>query len=141
MMLDKSNHRSDRQYVPVPTELLESIDGIPTWSDAVRVGNHVYCTGQVGWDKKTGRIVTGGFEAEAEKALKNLSDVLHRAGAEMKDVVIIRLYLKRTEDYAAFDRVYARFFPTHQPARVTVVVADLVDPGSSVDIEAHAIIR
>jgi 2-iminobutanoate/2-iminopropanoate deaminase len=139
--VDKSDHSSDKQYVPVPEVLLDSIDGLPTWSDAVRVGNHVYCTGQVGWDKKTGRIVDGDFEAEAQKALENVRDLLAQAGADLEDVVIVRVYLKRTADYAAFDRVYARFFSSHQPARVTVVVADLIDPGSNVDVEAHAIIR
>jgi 2-iminobutanoate/2-iminopropanoate deaminase len=131
---------SERQFVPVPEELLESIDGKPTWSDVVRVGQHVYATGQVGWDKTTGRMVDGGIEAQTRQAMHNLQDALARVHASLSDVVIVRVYLVHKDDHDRYDPVYHEYFPNNPPARVTVVVADLIDDGCLIDIEAEAVV-
>jgi 2-iminobutanoate/2-iminopropanoate deaminase len=130
----------ERRFVPVPGELLEAIDGMPTWSDAVRVGEHVYCTGQVGWDKRTGRMVDGGIQAQTRQALENLRAALEPVGAGLEDVVIVRVYLLDKEDHDRYDPVYREFFPENPPARVTVVVSDLCDDGCLIDIEAEAVV-
>lgn len=131
----------DRICVTLPAEFFATVQRAPTWSDAVRAGNQIFCTGQVGWDKKTGRMVEGGVEAQTRKALENLRDVLRRGGASLADVVMVRVYLLDREDHDRYDSVYKEFFPNDHPARVTVVVSDLIDKGSLIDIEATAIIR
>jgi 2-iminobutanoate/2-iminopropanoate deaminase len=128
----------ERTLVPVDPKLFEAIGGRPTWSEAVIVGELIWVTGQVGWDKKTGRVVDG-IEAQTEVALNNLAEVLDRAGSALENVILTRVYLTKREDYKNYDAVYQRFFPKNPPARVTVVVADNVDENALVDIEVVAL--
>ena len=114
--------------------------GAETWSDAVRVGDTVWVTGQLGWEKTTGCLIEGPVEAEIERALQNLGTVLASAGAGFADVVQVRAYLVRHDDYAVYDSLFARYFGTNRPARVTVVVAELIHH-ARFDIEAVAIIQ
>ena len=128
----------DSLHVPVSADLLASIGQPPAWSEAVRAGNHVYVTGQVGWDKRTGTMREG-IETQTRQALENLRDVLEQAGSSLADVVIVRVYLTDAADHDQYTAVYQDFFPEKPPARVTVVVHDLVDEGSLIDVEAEAI--
>lgn len=124
---------------PPPGVFLADGSGEPTWSDAVRVGDTVWVTGQLGWDKTTGRLVDGPFETEVDRALGNLADVLSAAGASLEDVVQVRAYLVRHDDYAAYDALFARHFGANRPARVTVVVSELIHH-ARFDIEAVAVV-
>ena len=129
-----------RVTVAVPESLLEELRQARTWSDAVRVGQMVFCTGQVGWNKETGQMAEGGIRAQTRLALENLREVLATAGASLTDVVMVRVYLLKKEDHNRYDAVYQEFFPEDPPARLTVVVEDLIDPDSVIDIEAVAIV-
>ena len=131
----------DHVNVAVPDSLLESLGQSRTWSDAVRVGQFVFCTGQVGWSKKTGQMARGGIEAQTRQALENLREVLATAGASLADVVTVRVYLLTKEDHDRYDPIYQEFFAEYPPARLTVVVKDLIDRDSLIDIEAVAIVR
>lgn len=106
----------------------------------MRVGDVVWVTGQLGWNKATGQLVEGTFEEEAELAFQNLGKVLAAAGATYADVVQARAYLVEHEDYAAYDTLFSRHFGPNRPARVTVVVAELIHH-ARFDIEAVAIIQ
>ena len=128
---------SDRLMVDVDPDLLGAIGAESKWSDAVVVGNLVFVTGQLGWDKKTGEFVEG-IEAQTELALQNLKTVLERAGSSLLDVVQTRVYLTEHDHYHRYEPIYARYFSTTSPARVTVVVADLIHH-ALFDIEAIAI--
>lgn len=125
---------------PPPGVFAPDGSGFPTWSDAVRVGDVVWVTGQLGWNKATGQLVEGTFEEEAELAFQNLGKVLAAAGATYADVVQARAYLVEHEDYAAYDTLFSRHFGPNRPARVTVVVAELIHH-ARFDIEAVAIIQ
>jgi 2-iminobutanoate/2-iminopropanoate deaminase len=127
----------NREVVPVDPRLFEAIGGRDTWSDANIAGDFIWITGQIGWDKSTGEIVDG-IEAQTERALENLKDVLHRAGSTLQDVVLTRIYLTEHDNYKRYDAVYQKYFPHDPPSRITVVVADNIDH-ALIDIEAVAI--
>jgi 2-iminobutanoate/2-iminopropanoate deaminase len=128
-----------RQFFPVNSELLEAIDARSAWSDAVSVGPFVFAAGQIGWDKRTGKMAEG-IEAQAAQALENIKDVLERAGATMADVVSLRSYLVDEDDYHRYEPIYQRYFPQNPPARVSIVVARNIH-GALVDFEVVAVKR
>jgi len=108
------------------------------YSQAIVTGELVFCAGQVGLDPTTGNLVEGGLEAQAERALKNLSAVLDAAGCSFADVVKTTCFLIDIDDFAAFNAVYARYMADPPPARSTFAVAAL-PKGARVEIEAIAI--
>lgn len=128
----------ERVYVPVEEELFAAIGSKSRWNDVVRVGNTLWVTGQLGWDKKTG-VLGETLEEQAELALENLKNALERAGAKMSDVVLTRVYLVDHDHYHRYEPIYARHFPDRQPARVSVVVAELIHH-ALFDIEAVAVV-
>lgn len=101
-------------------------DAIGPYSQAVQVGNTLYCAGQIGLDPATGALVDGGIEAETRRALENLQAILADAGFSMADVVQTNVYLADLDDYDAMNEVYASFFDeAAAPARAAVQVARL----------------
>ena len=109
---------------------------IAAYSQAIRSGDMVFCAGQLGVDPTTGELVDG-VEAQAERALKNLTAVLDAAGLSFDDVVKTTCFLADINDFAAFNAVYVRFMPDPPPARSTFQVAAL-PRGGLVEIEAIA---
>ena len=110
---------------------------IGPYAQAVVAGDLVFCSGQVGLDPASGRLVPGGVAAEAARALENLAAVLSAAGLGLGDVVKTTVYLVDLADFAAVNEVYARHFLAPYPARATVGVAAL-PAGARVEIEAVA---
>lgn len=109
---------------------------IGPYTQAIALDGFVFCSGQLGLDPVTGDLVDG-VEAQAERALRNLSAVLDAAGATMADVVKTTLFLADIDDFGAVNAVYARFMPDPPPARSTIQVAAL-PKGGRVEIEAIA---
>jgi len=107
------------------------------YAQAVAAGDLVFCSGQVGLDPASGRLVAGGIEAETARACENLAAVLAAAGLGLADVVKTTVYLADLADFAAMNAVYARHFSAPHPARATVQVAAL-PAGARVEIEAIA---
>jgi len=107
------------------------------YSQAIDAGDTVYCSGQVGLDPQSGELVTGGLEAQTERALRSLGAVLEAAGLGYADVVKTTCFLVDIGDFAAFNAIYARYFPEPPPARSTFAVAAL-PKGARVEIEAIA---
>ena len=112
---------------------------IGPYSQAVLVGNTVWCSGQIGIDPRTGLLVSGGAAAQMERALMNLSAVLEEAGAGLHSVVKTTIYLKSMADFPSVNDVYAKSFRASRPARSTVEVSAL-PKGALVEIEAIAVI-
>lgn len=98
---------------------------IGPYSQAIRVGNTLYCAGQIGLDPATGQLVEGGIEAETRRALDNQKAVLEAAGFTMGDVVQAQVFLADLNDYSAMNEVYATYFTESPPARAAVQVARL----------------
>jgi 2-iminobutanoate/2-iminopropanoate deaminase len=109
---------------------------IGPYSQAIRSGDMLFCSGQLGIDPATGELVDG-VEAQAERALRSLQSVLDAAGLGFDDVVKTTIFLADIGDFAAVNAVYARFMPDPPPARSTVQVAAL-PKGGRVEIEAIA---
>lgn len=112
---------------------------IGPYSQAIRVGDFVFCSGQLGLDPNTGNLVSGGVEAETRRALENLAAVLQAAGTSLERVVKTTVFLLDMNDFARMNAVYAEFFPANPPARSTIQVARLPRDGR-VEIEAIAVL-
>jgi 2-iminobutanoate/2-iminopropanoate deaminase len=106
------------------------------YSQAIRSGDLVFCSGQLGLDPATGELADG-VEAQAERSLRNLQSVLDAAGLGFDDVVKTTIFLADVNDFAAVNAVYTKFMPAPPPARSTVGVAAL-PKGGLVEIEAIA---
>jgi len=113
---------------------------IGPYSVAIRIGDLVFTSGQIGLDPGTGVLVPGGVEAETRQALTNLAHVLADAGSGLSQVVKTTVFLRDMADFAAMNAVYAEFFPENPPARSTVAVAAL-PKGAAVEIEAIACLQ
>jgi 2-iminobutanoate/2-iminopropanoate deaminase len=107
------------------------------YSQGISVDGFVFCSGQIGLDPATGELVSGGVEAEADRALRNLAAVLDAAGMTMSDVVKTTLFLADIGDFARVNDVYARHFADPPPARSTFAVGAL-PKGAQVEVEAIA---
>ena len=106
------------------------------YSQAIRVGNMLFTSGQLGLIPETGAFPEG-VEAQAEQSLKNLDAILEEAGYRKTDVVKTTVFIKDMNDFAAVNRIYAAYFGDHKPARSCVEVARLPKDGL-VEIEAVA---
>ncbi len=113
---------------------------IGPYSVAIRTGNLVFTSGQLGLDPHSGNLVPGGIENETRQALTNLRHVLADSGSGMPSIVKTTVFLKDMADFTKMNAVYAEFFPENPPARSTVQVAAL-PKGGSVEIEAVAILK
>ena len=102
---------------------------IGPYSQAVRAGGFVFCSGQLPVDPATGEMVTGDVRAAAARALDNLAAVLAAAGLELRDAVKVTVFLADMADFGAVNEVYAGYFPSDPPARACVQVARL--PGNA----------
>jgi 2-iminobutanoate/2-iminopropanoate deaminase len=111
---------------------------IGPYSQAIAGRGLVFCSGQVGIDVASGKLVEGGIEAQAERALRNLAAVLDAAGCSFGDVVKTTVFLADIGDFAALNGVYAKFMAEPPPARSTFAVAALPG-GARVEIEAIAL--
>src|SRR5271167_1120643 len=101
---------------------------IGPYSQAVRVGDTVFTSGQIALDPATGSLVTGGIREQTTRVLDNLTAVLSEAGLSMARVVKTTVFLKDMADFAAMNEIYARYFAPEgvvPPARSTVEVARL----------------
>lgn len=100
-------------------------EAIGTYSQAVKVGNTVYLSGQIPLDPETMTLVDGGFEAQAVQVFENLKAVCEEAGGSLDEVVKVNLYLTDLANFATVNEVMARFFNQPYPARAAVQVAAL----------------
>ena len=113
---------------------------IGPYSQAVRVGDFLYTSGQVGLDPATGALVEGGIDAQTTRVLENLKAVLEAAGVDFVHVVKTTVFLKSMGDFAAMNAIYGKYFAPEgvvAPARSTVEVARL-PKDALVEIEAIA---
>jgi 2-iminobutanoate/2-iminopropanoate deaminase len=108
------------------------------YSQAIGIGDLVFCSGQIGLDPATGNLVEGGIEAQTERVLRNLTAVLDAAGLGFADVVKTTIFLADIDDFATVNGIYGTYMPDPPPARSTFAVAAL-PKGAIVEIEAIAV--
>jgi len=105
------------------------------YSHAVRSGDWLFVTGQLGVDPKTGTLVAGGTVVQCRQVMQNLATVLRGAGTSLDRAVMARIYLTDFGDYEAVNAEYARHFtPGRLPARTTIGVTGLA-LGAAVEID------
>ena len=114
------------QKIPISTPNAPAAIG--PYSQAVRIGDLLYTSGQVALDPATGQVVAGGIEAQTVRVLENLKAVLEAAGTDLDHVVKTTVFLKDMNDFAAMNATYGRYLAPDgvvAPARSTVEVARL----------------
>lgn len=105
------------------------------YSHAVRSGGLLFCSGQIPLHPQTGELVGTSAAAQAERCLRNLESVCEAAGTALQRALRITIYITDLDAFGAVNEVYASFFPTEPPARVTVGVAAL-PKGAQVEMDA-----
>lgn len=113
---------------------------IGPYSQAIRAGNLLFCSGQIPIDPATGEFVSGGVAEQTEQVMRNLSAVLKAGQSSLKQVVKTTVFLADMDDFTAMNEVYGRFFGENPPARATVQAARL-PRDAKVEIEAIALIE
>ena len=108
------------------------------FSEAVRVGDTVYLSGQIGIDPKTGKLAQGGFKAEARQTLTNIKSTLTKYGYGTENVVKCLVMLTDINDFSAFNDIYTDFFKPPYPARSAFATSQLA-LGSLVEVECIAV--
>ncbi len=98
---------------------------IGPYSQAVVVGELVFCSGQIALDPHSGQVIAGGVEEQTRRALHNLEAVLVAAGSSLAKVAKCTVYLASMDDFPAVNAVYAEIFGGSRPARATVEVSRL----------------
>jgi reactive intermediate/imine deaminase len=109
---------------------------IGTYSQAIKVNNTVYLSGQIPLDPETMAIVEGGIEAEVSQVFRNLSAVCEAAGGTLKNIVKLNIYLTDLENFSVINSIMACYFDQPYPARAAIGVSEL--PKKS-DVEMDAI--
>ena len=110
---------------------------IGPYSQTVKFGNLLFCSGQIPLDPSTGEIVSGDIKAQTERVMNNIAAVLSAAGAGFDDVIKTTIYLVDMGDFASVNDIYGRRFQNHKPARSTVAVKGL-PRGALLEIEVVA---
>ena len=111
---------------------------IGPYSQGIKAGSLVFCSGQIPLDPSTGQLVTGDITAQTVRVMDNLGAVLAAAGCTFADVVRTTIYLTDLGQFGVVNEAYGRYFAQPFPARATVQVAAL-PKGAQVEIDAIAL--
>lgn len=111
---------------------------IGPYSQAVRVDNFLYTSGQIALDPQSGEFLSGEIEQETERTIENISAILKAGGLSLDNVIKTTAYLTDLSHFARMNHIYEKYFSGNKPARACVQVAAL-PKGAKVEIEAIAI--
>jgi len=117
----------------------EAPGAIGPYSQAVRIENLVYTSGQIAIDPRTGQFVDGDIAVQTELVLKNLKAILEAGGSSMASVIKTVIFLKDMNDFSTVNEIYGRYFSSSYPARSCVAVESL-PKGAKIEVEAVALI-
>lgn len=117
-----------------------AVDALPpnntTYSQAVRLGDMLFLSGQLGIDPATRRLVEGGIEGQTRQAIENIITVLTAAGSSLDRVAKVNIYIRDFSALPQMNKVYGPYFK-HRPAKTTVEITGL-DQGALIEIEVVA---
>jgi len=109
---------------------------IGPYSQAMRTGDLLFCSGQIPLDPSTGEIVKEDVEGQARRCLENLTAVCEAAGASLSNAVRCTVYLTDMGDFARVNEVYGQFFEGDDPPARVAVAAAALPKGADVEIDA-----
>jgi len=115
----------------------KSAPAVGPYNHAVRIGDLLFCAGQIPLDPVTGNLVSEGIKAQTARVLENIKTILEDQKLTFANVVKSTVYLTDLADFAGMNEVYAKYFMSDFPARSTVEVSAL-PKGASVEIEVIA---
>jgi 2-iminobutanoate/2-iminopropanoate deaminase len=121
-----------------PVSTVKAPAAVGPYSQAVKTGHMLFCSGQIGLVPETGKLAGDDIGSQARQALNNLAAVLEAAGFAPVDVVKTSVFLTDLNHFAVLNRIYADFFEPHKPARATVQVAAL-PLGALMEIDCIAV--
>ena len=125
-----------RQAVSAPN----AAKPIGPYSPAIRAGNLLFLSGQVGFDPSTGALVDGDISAQTDQVMRNITALLKAAGTDFAHVVRTTVFLADMGEFAKMNEVYARYVVDPPPARSTVQVARL-PRDARVEIDVIAVVE
>ncbi len=107
------------------------------YSQAIRTGNMLYCSGQISIDPKTNEIFTGDIQKQTEMVMENIRAVLTEAGLGFDNIIKTMIFITDMNDFSKVNEIYAKYFPENPPARSCVAVSTL-PKNVNVEIEVIA---
>ncbi len=110
---------------------------IGPYSQAIRAGEWLFVSGQLGLQPGTGELAGGGFAGQASQALVNLRSIIEAAGYRLTDVVSVDVFLTDISQFGVFNSMYEEFLSGHKPARAVVEVTRL-PRGAAIEIKCIA---
>jgi 2-iminobutanoate/2-iminopropanoate deaminase len=126
---------SEEDKVRETIETSEAPAAVGPYSQAVRSGDLLFCSGQVALDPSSGELVKADAAGQARRCLENLEALCRAAGTRLARAVRVTVYLADINEYASVNEAYSEFFETDPPARVAIGVAGL-PRGAAVEIDA-----
>jgi 2-iminobutanoate/2-iminopropanoate deaminase len=115
----------------------KSAPAVGPYNHAVRIGDLLFCAGQIPLDPATGDLVKGDIKTQTQRVLENVKAILEDQKLSFSNVVKSTVFLTNLADFAGMNEIYAKFFTTDFPARSTIQVAAL-PKGANVEIEVIA---
>lgn len=112
---------------------------IGPYSQAVKVGNLIFISGQIPIDPSSGNIVNGDIKEQTKRVLENIKGILESVGASLANVVKTTVFMIDLSEFSLMNEVYKDYFPEKPPARSTIQVSAL-PRGAKIEIEAIAIL-
>ena len=119
----------------ITTSEAPAADG--SYSQAIRIGNFVFCSGQIPLDPKTGEIVPGDVNAQTRRVMENIAAVLRAEGLNFGNIIKTTIFLTNLADFQTVNELYGSYFKSAPPARSTIQVAAL-PKGAAIEIEVIA---
>ncbi len=129
-----SEQTYDREIISSP----DAPAAIGPYSQAVRAGDTLYLSGQLGLDPVTGKMAGQDFESQARQAIKNQKAILKAAGFSLKDVVQCQVFVTDMNNYPAFNEIYKEYFTEDFPARAVLEVSR-IPAGGLIEIMMTAV--
>src|SRR6266478_5474284 len=117
---------------------LKAASAVGPYNQAVRIGDLLFCAGQIPIDFASGNLVSGDIKVQAERVLENVKAILDDQNLTFANVVKSTVFLTNLADFAGMNEVYAKYFTADFPARSTIQVAGL-PKGANVEIEVVAL--
>jgi len=115
----------------------EAPAAVGPYSQAIRIGNLVFCSGQIPLDPKSGKIVEGDIRAQTRRVMDNITAVLRAEGLTFENIVKTTIFLTNLVEFQTVNEVYGSYFKSDPPARSTVQVPAL-PKGANIEIEVIA---